>query len=43
MHGMMNPRRRFMFGYTICDDSMEFWFVDRTQMLVSDPVEWITV
>ena len=42
-HGMSNPRRRFMFGYTLCDDLMELWFLDRTQMLLSDPIEWITV
>ena len=42
-HGMSNARRRFMFGFTIRNREMDLWFMDPTQLIVSDPVDWITV
>ena len=32
-----------MFGYTILNDELELWFMDHTQLLVTNPIKWITV
>ena len=43
VRSMRDPRRRFMFGYTIENSHMELWFCDRTQVLVSSAIDWISV
>ena len=40
---MHDVQRRFTFGYTVADARMDFWFCDKSQMVVSNPVNWITV
>ena len=40
---MQDVRRRFMFGFTIENTGMELWFCDRTQVVVSSAMDWITV
>ncbi|KAJ3529563.1 hypothetical protein NM688_g7837 [Phlebia brevispora] len=37
-----DPRRRFVFGFTIEDTAMRLWFCDRTQLIVSTYVNFIT-
>ena len=39
---MKNPRRRFIFGYTIVDDLMELWYLDRANVVISQPLSWIS-
>lgn len=41
-HLLRDPRRRFAFGYTVEDTNLELWFCDRTQVLLCDPVDWLT-
>ena len=43
IRGMQDMRRRFMFGWTIENSRMEFWFCDRSQVLISSAMDWITV
>ena len=31
-----------MFGYTIVDDYMEFWYMDRANAIISQPLSWIS-
>lgn len=38
-----DPRRRFTLGFTIENTRMRFWFSDRSQILVSEPFNFITV
>ncbi|KAJ3558272.1 hypothetical protein NM688_g1021 [Phlebia brevispora] len=44
MHHCMqkDARRRFMHAFTINNFSMRLWFCDRTQILVSEPFDFIT-
>lgn len=38
-----DPRRRFVYGFTIENTSMRLWFCDRAQLLVSEPFNFILV
>lgn len=38
-----DPRRRFVLGYTVEDAHMRLWFLDRTQIVVSTPFNFLTV
>lgn len=38
-----DPCRRFTLGFTIENTRMSFWFSDRSQILVSEPFNFITV
>ncbi|KAF7790445.1 hypothetical protein EIP86_001400 [Pleurotus ostreatoroseus] len=44
MSSCMNrdPRRRFTFGYTIENATMRLWYYDRSQIVVSEPFNFIT-
>ena len=35
--------RRFSFGFTVSNARMECWYYDRSQILVSNAIDWITV
>ncbi|KAF7799143.1 hypothetical protein EIP86_010374 [Pleurotus ostreatoroseus] len=35
-------RRRFVFGFTMQNDAMRFWFYDRSKILTSQPFNFIT-
>ncbi|KAJ3541551.1 hypothetical protein NM688_g6067 [Phlebia brevispora] len=37
-----DPRRRFIYAFTIENATMRFWFCDRTQIVVSEPFNFIT-
>ena len=38
-----DARRRFVIGYTIEDSSMRLWFCNRSDILVTEPFDFITV
>ena len=38
-----DPRRRFVFGFTIENTQMRIWRLDRAELVVSDPFNFITV
>lgn len=38
-----DPRRRFVFGFTIENTRMRLWRGNRTEVLVSEPFNFITV
>ena len=38
-----DPRRRFVLGFTSENSSMKLWFCDRSQVIVSEPFNFITV
>lgn len=43
-HGMRETvNRRFMFGYTIEDANMRLWFASRSDIIVSEQFNFITV
>ena len=39
----MDPRRRFVFGFTVEDSDMRLWLLDRVQLVVSTPFNYLTV
>ena len=38
-----DPRRRFVFGFTIEDAHMRLWYLDRVQLVVSASFNYLTV
>ncbi|KAI0744376.1 hypothetical protein BC629DRAFT_1299031, partial [Irpex lacteus] len=38
-----DPRRRFVYGFTIENTMMRIWMGNRTEVLVSEPFNFITV
>lgn len=38
-----DPSRRFTFGFTVEDASMKLWYCDRSQIVVSEPFDFIEV
>ena len=38
---MRDPRRRFMFGYTLAATDMDFWYVDQAGAFRARSFEWI--
>lgn len=40
-HCMKDPRRRFMFGYTIDCDLMDLWYVDQAGSFMALAFDWI--
>ena len=45
MHQVMreDPRRRFVFGFTIENTQMRVWMLNRSDVVVSEPFNFITV
>lgn len=45
MHKCMgqDPRRRFTYGFTVVDTSMSLWYCDRSQILASEPFNFVSV
>lgn len=39
----MDPRRRFVYAFTIEDTAMKLWYCDRAQVLVSEPFNFVEV
>ena len=39
----LDPRRRFIYGFTIEDTTMKLWYVDRVVVHLSDPFNFIEV
>lgn len=40
---MRGVDRRSTFGFTVSNTRMEFWYYDKSQIIVTNPVNWITV
>ena len=38
---MKDPRRRFMFGYTVIHNTMEFWYMNHSDTIMTEAFEWI--
>ena len=38
-----DPRRRFVYGYTIEDVTMRLWFASRSDVIVSKPFDFMKV
>lgn len=38
-----DPRRRFVYGYSVENTDMRLWFCDRTQLVVSELFNFATV
>ena len=38
---MRNPRRRFVRGFTLVNDWLEFWYIDQGNIIASETVHWI--
>lgn len=38
---MKDPRRRFMFGFTLNNEYMDLWYVDQTDVLMAETIQWL--